>query len=139
MEPAEQADQAADVVGMVAALDEALPRDARRSGSGLLQLLARDAVAERHRQRAEKPLVVVLAVVCGVVEQVDLRVLLALGVQALAGHVGAHRRQDVRLSAATDSCRPVMQTSTATMVQRLRPLATGCLTLMSSNNVCLGR
>ena len=94
MEPAEQPDQAADVVGMVAALQEAAPRQ-RQVGLGLLQLLAGDAIAERHRQRAEEAQVVVLAVVQRVVEEVDLRVLLPLRVEALAGDVGAHGGQQV--------------------------------------------
>ena len=50
----------------------------------------------------QEALVVLLAVVLGVVEQVDLRVLLALRVQALAGHVGPHRRQQVDADGGDD-------------------------------------
>ena len=104
VEPSEQADQAVDVVGVIAALQEAAARD-REVGVGPLQLLARDAIAERDRERLLEAPVVVLLVVLRVVEQIDLRVLLALGIEALAGHVGAHRRQQSMLTVATTSCR----------------------------------
>ncbi len=90
VEPSEQADHAADVVAMIAALQEAVARD-REVGVGPLQLLARDAIAERDCERLLETAVVLLLVIFGVVEQIDLRVLLALGVEALAGHVGAYR------------------------------------------------
>src|SRR4029077_5039314 len=39
--------------------------------------------------------VVVFLVVLGVVEQIDLRVLLPFGIEALAGHIGAYRREQL--------------------------------------------
>ena len=91
LEPAEHPHQAVDVVRVVAALEEAW-RACGRSGCG-----SSAAPRAPRGRRAAPParaeaLVVALAAALGVVEQVDLRVLLALRVQAFAGHVGAHGR-----------------------------------------------
>ncbi len=53
------------------------------------------AVADRNRQRLEEAGVVLLAMVLGVGDQVQLRVLLALRVEAFTGDVGADGRHQV--------------------------------------------
>jgi len=74
------------VVGMIAALQEPSPHH-RRVGARLLQLLARDPIAERHRDRGFVRAVVTLVTALGVaVERVD-GVLLRLRPQALAADV----------------------------------------------------
>ncbi len=79
---------------MVAAGQEALP-GGRDVGLVALKGLARRAVAQRDGQRRHEALVVELLALLGVLEQEDLRVLLRLRVQALAGHVGPHGRQQL--------------------------------------------
>ena len=94
VEPQEQPDHARDVVVVGAALEQAAPR-LGAVGLRPLQGLARDPVADRQGQRAQEAFVVLLAVVLGVLDQVELRVLLPLRVQALPGDVGADRRHQV--------------------------------------------
>ncbi|MEP7101546.1 MAG: hypothetical protein ABI781_13615 [Burkholderiales bacterium] len=94
MKPAKHPDQAVDVVGVVAAVEKALPR-LGEIGFTLLQRFSGGAVAERHGQRRHEARIVLLAVLLGVVEQVDLRVLLPLRIEALARDIGAQRRQQL--------------------------------------------
>ena len=94
VEPAEQPDHARDVVLVAAALAQAAGAPPPDPG-GPLHGFAEIAIADRHGQLAQEAPVVLLAVVLGVVDQVELRVLLPLRVEALAGDVGADRRHQV--------------------------------------------
>ena len=94
VEPQEQADHPGDVAVVGAALEQAAP-GLGPVGIGALQGLARDPVADGEGERPEEPLVVLLAMVLGVLDQVQLGVLLPLRVQALARDVGADRRHQI--------------------------------------------
>jgi hypothetical protein len=94
VEPQEEPDHPGDVAVVGAALEQA----ASRLGPirlGTLQRFARDPVADRVGERGQEALVVLLAMVLRVLDQVQLGVLLALRVEALAGDVGADRRHQV--------------------------------------------
>ena len=77
MKQAEQTDDAGDVAVIGPTIEQTLTRHGVVR-IGLLQLLARHAVPQRHGDRSEKALVVLLLVVLRVVDQVDLGILLAL-------------------------------------------------------------
>ena len=95
-EPPEEHRQAADVVRMIASPDESLP-DHAEIRPGLPELEPRLLVAERHGHGGEIPAVVALVSRVGVARKMVDGVLLALRPQALAAHVGPHRRQDLHL------------------------------------------
>ena len=94
VEQAEQADHAGDFAVVGTAVEEALARHAV-VGVGLLKLLARGAIRQWRRDRRQEAPIVLLAVEFGVVDQIDLGVLLSLRIEAFAGDVGTHRREHV--------------------------------------------
>src|SRR5439155_25124907 len=95
-EPAEEHRQTADVVRVNASLDESLPDDADIRPR-LLELEPGLLVAERYRDGGEIATVLALVARLGVAGEMMDGVLLGLRPQALAAHVGPHRRQDLHL------------------------------------------